>query len=98
MAAMNPMHQECVDLAARQKQVQEVLLRYLLATVRRWPGAESMTLDDVLSAYHQAAQAGQVPHCEDLLRLHPELETELLIFFAVHDCKSKSNDGKIGMF
>jgi hypothetical protein len=82
---MTPMQKECHELSARQKQVQELLLRYLLATVRRWPGAESMTLDDVLSAYHQAAMAGQVPHCEELLRLHPELITELQIFFAVQE-------------
>jgi len=91
---MSPMKQECLDLTARQKQVQELLLRYLLATVRRWPGAESMTLDDVLSAYHQAASGGHVPNLDKLLRQHPELATELQIFFALHEPASLPSDCK----
>jgi hypothetical protein len=82
---MSPMQQECRELAARQKLVQELLLRYLLATVHRWPGAESMTLDDVLFSYHQAARCGQVPTCAELQQRHPELATELQIFFALNE-------------
>jgi hypothetical protein len=50
--------------------------------VHYWPGIDGMTLDVVLSCYAGAAAAGEVPGKEVLLREHPELATELDIFFA----------------
>src|SRR5262245_25158891 len=36
----------------------------------------------VLDAYLQAEQVGQAPDCQELLRQHPDLQNELLAFFA----------------
>jgi hypothetical protein len=62
------------------------LRQLLLELLRRprtgfWPGADGLTLEEVLSSYPQAAAAGCVPDCEELLSGHPEWRAELSEFF-----------------
>lgn len=66
----------------RTARVRELLLAHLRsAAVPLWPGADGLTLEDVLLAYPQAAAAGRVPDLRQLLREHPELAEELTEFF-----------------
>jgi hypothetical protein len=62
-------------------QVQEVLLGYMR---NNWPGGEGLTVEDVLLGYPQAIAAGQVPDLQQLLRKHPDLNSDLEAFFAGH--------------
>ena len=69
----------------RRARVWELLLGSLqAAAVPRWPGADRLTLQDVLLSYPQAAAAGRVPDLRQLLRDHPVLAKELSDFFAEH--------------
>jgi hypothetical protein len=45
------------------------------------PGADGVTLDDVLSCYEALADRGQVPAEAELCRQHPELASRLVAFF-----------------
>jgi hypothetical protein len=64
----------------------ELLLGYLHnAGCPGWPGADCLTVEEVLRSYPQAARAGRVPNREQLLREYPDLEEELIAFFAQHD-------------
>jgi hypothetical protein len=59
-----------------------VLLDYLQASrVIDWPGADGLTVDDILSFYPQACAAGAVPDCQELCRRHAELVTEIQALF-----------------
>jgi len=61
----------------------ELLLAYLRsADAPRWPGADSLTLEDALRSYPQAAADGLVPDLPALLASHPELTDILHDFFA----------------
>jgi hypothetical protein len=61
----------------------ELLLAYLRAAdAPRWPGADSLTLEDALRSYSQAAADGLVPDLPALLASHPELTDILNDFFA----------------
>jgi len=66
----------------RWLRLQRVLFTYLEGVAcPAWPGADGLTVDDVVSCYPQALAAGQVPGLDDLVRRHPELAEELHLFF-----------------
>jgi hypothetical protein len=72
-----------IEVLARKQRVKEVLLACLQAMVfPLWPGADGLTIDEVLRSYPQAMKAGLVPGQEELLRSHPDLSEELLAFLA----------------
>jgi hypothetical protein len=62
--------------------LRQVLLDYLQAGwIVGWPGADGLTLDDVLACYPQAIAAGAVPDCQELCRRHTELIGEIQSLF-----------------
>ena len=75
--------QEQYDLTHPCRRVHELLLAYLRAAdAPRWPGADSVTIQEVLQSYPLAAAAGLVPNLAELLEMHPELTDGLRDFFA----------------
>ena len=71
------------EVTDQRRRVQELLLAYLRAAgAPPWPGADSVTVDDVLASYPQAAAAGLVPDLPALLTSHPELADALREVFA----------------
>ena len=58
-----------------------LLVSLLAADAPRWPGADSVTVEDVLPFYPQAAAVGLVPDLLTLLASHPELTDLLQVFF-----------------
>jgi hypothetical protein len=67
------------DLAA----LRELLLQHLQAPGGSpWPGADGLTVREVLASYSQAAAAGRVPTCQQLIALRPDLAGALNAFFA----------------
>ena len=80
---------EPINPEVQWRQLQEVLLGHLCgAGVPLWPGADGLTLADVLHTYQSAAAAGHVPGREQLLAEHPHLEQALSAFFT-----GKANPG-----
>ncbi len=62
----------------------ELLLAYLQAAgAPPWPGADGLTLQEVLASYPQWSATGLVPDLPSLLQRHPELDEDLRRFFAL---------------
>ena len=73
----------CVAATDRQQTLRELLLGYLLSAVLpEWPGADGLTVHEVLLTYPEYAAAGRVPGLRNLLVRHPALRNELAAFFA----------------
>ena len=75
---MNEEHEAC----GCRRRLRELLLAQLQAAdAPRWPGADSVTVEEVLHSYPQAAAAGLVPDLPTLLENYPELADFLREFF-----------------
>ena len=48
-----------------------------------WPGADGVTVEEVLAAYVPASERKRVPDQEELIRRHPELTSEVRLFFTL---------------
>lgn len=73
------------ESALREPRVRELLLGYLLhVDGLLWPGADALTLDDLIRAYPQVAALGRVPSGRELQARHPELADLLGAIFDAH--------------
>ena len=62
--------------------LRQVLVDYLLASrVVAWPGADGITVDDILICYPKAVAAGEAPDWQELCRRHTELISEIQSLF-----------------
>jgi hypothetical protein len=62
----------------RDRCLLELLLGLLQAqSALPWPGADGLTLEEVLDEYPRAAREGRVPNPDDLCRCFPHLATEI---------------------
>ncbi len=63
--------------------LRDVLLAHLQAEgALPWPGADGLTVEEVLADYSVAAALGRVPDQEELRVCYPELGAEIRAFFA----------------
>jgi hypothetical protein len=68
--------------AVRDAAVRELLLGYLQRVKGLlWPGADGLTLEDLVRSYPQIAATGRVPTLQELHRQHPELADLLNAIF-----------------
>jgi len=79
----------CIDNAlapSRTSEMNAILLERLAhPMVTVWPGADGLTVEEVLQSYPKAVAAGQAPGLEELIERHPELAEALKDFFASAD-------------
>jgi hypothetical protein len=81
------------DHPAPAEQVRAILLGYLQCLAASlWPGSDSITLDDILRSYPQAAAAGRVPDLPELRRRFPDLAAALACWFAEHTPDAARSD------
>ena len=74
--------EESIETGACERELRNLLLGYLCAAgAPAWPGADGLTVEDVLLSYPQAASAGLVPGLEELRRRHPEFVDALASLF-----------------
>jgi hypothetical protein len=77
------MPEERSGAPAPSENLREALLGYLQAIgFPPWPGADGLTVHEVLRSYRHAAAAGRVPDREELVRRHAELDGAIQDFFA----------------
>jgi hypothetical protein len=75
----------------RRKRLCGVLLDLLWAAqLPAWPGADGLTVDEVLLCYPAAAAAGRVPGLHQLLDRYADLEDDLRTLFAPVCCHQDS--------
>jgi hypothetical protein len=80
------MRDEAAEPGTCRQRLQELLLGYLQGTdAPSWPGADGLTVQDVLRSYPRYAAAGRVPDRQELLRRYPELRQALWTLFADTD-------------
>lgn len=82
-----PMCEKATESIETAKQLREVLLAYLQSagSVSTWPGADGLTIENILDCYPEAVAQDEVPDWDELLRRHPELESELQTWMAAKD-------------
>ncbi len=72
------MNHELDPAVNHRRAAAELLLGFLRrAGLPSWPGADGLTVQDILQVYPQAAAAGRVPTPRALLALHPHLAEAL---------------------
>jgi hypothetical protein len=72
------------EMSADCRRLHELLLAHLRAVdAPHWPGADGLTLEEVLLSYPQAAAEGLVPDLPALTKQHPDLAGVLRDFFAM---------------
>ena len=64
-----------------------------MATESANPAGREQVLDEVLTAYLKAVDAGQPPDRDALLRQHPEFASDLAAFFADQDAVAQLAQG-----
>jgi hypothetical protein len=65
------------------QRMRELLLAHLQAAgAPPWPGADGVTLEEILHSYPQEAALGLVPDLETLVQDNPELADCLRAYFA----------------
>jgi hypothetical protein len=81
------------EVTGQRQRVRELLLAYLReADAPHWPGADGVTVDDVLASYPQASAAGMVPDLPALLTSHPDLADALREVFALLRARPKPRE------
>jgi hypothetical protein len=71
------------DVSSKSRRMHKLLLAYLYeANAPAWPGADGVTVEEVLLSYPECAEAGLVPDLPTLVQNHPELADVLRDFFA----------------
>ncbi len=70
------------EVSGQSQRAHELLLAHLRAAdAPSWPGADGVTLEEVLLSYPQAAAEGLVPDLRTLIEQNPELANVLRDFF-----------------
>jgi hypothetical protein len=81
------------DSDAGVHKVKAVLIAYLqAANYPPWPGADGLTVDDVLRTYPQASAEGLVPGLAELRNRHPELAEHLEHLFPPNPVAEKAEN------